>query len=378
MARLWSSLSRPTITGYSLALLSVSAATVGSEMLAPIREQSPFLFFLGAIYLTTWYGGKGPGLLSIAFSVLLADYFFIAPVHSVLIHDGGEWIRLGVFAGVAWLVSHHTQRLRASEEHAHALNRELEQRIEERTKTLEAANRQVQELDRQKSLWLAMACHELRTPLTSMKVSIDNLVGGIAGECNGRILSYLIRIQSNIDRLIRMANNFLDLTLIELDQITISRESFPIHDLVTDVLKEFEEVAISKDIVLRGVTNAVGKVYADRDKVEQILNNLVLNALKFTDSGGQVTLEVSLADAAMKISVMDTGCGIPQGKLEGIFEAFQRAREEDRKRGGAGLGLTIAKRLVELHGGHIWAESTVGQGSRFCFALPAAEPVRSM
>jgi signal transduction histidine kinase len=354
-------------------MLAVTTATVSTEMLEPIRERSPFLFFMGAICLTTWYGGRGPGLLSVIFSVLLADYFFITPVSSLHIHGWGEWTRLGVFSGVAWLIFSLTQRLRISEDRIQALNHELEQRIAERTKALEHANRELQELDRRKSLSLSVASHEFRTPLTSIKGSVDNLVAGIAGECNGRIRADLIRIQRNTDRLIRLTNNLLDLTLLESDTVTVSRESFHVHDVVTAVLSEFQELATSKGITIDTVMSGAEKVYADRDKVEEILNNLVHNALKFTQSGGQVTLEVSrLGDAAVEISVVDTGRGIPADKLERIFEKFQRARKEDAVHGGAGLGLTITKRLVALQGGHIRVESIVGQGSRFRFTLPTA------
>jgi len=149
---------------------------------------------------------------------------------------------------------------------------------------------------------------------------------------------------------------------LELDRVSVS-------EVISDVVKDFECMARTREIAIRASAVMDAPVRADRDRVEQVLHNLLHNALKFTPPGGEVVVQSHLTDnEKVTITVTDTGCGIAPGHEEKVFHKFHRAPSPVRE--GAGLGLAVTKSLVELHGGNIWVESEPGRGSKFSFTLP--------
>ncbi|MBI4839567.1 MAG: HAMP domain-containing protein [candidate division NC10 bacterium] len=289
------------------------------------------------------------------------------------------------------------------------LNLSLETKVADRTRelseantALEASHRQLQALDRLKSEFVSSVSHELRTPLTAIRMAVDNLLDGVTGEITPILQRYLTRIKNNTDRLVRLITDLLDLSRIEAGRIELHRAAVPVAEIMQEVAESLRPMAAQKGVELAVVP--VGSpllVFADRDKLQQILINLVENAVKFTSSGGRVTLrayqkaesttqkaeggEQQAADASVLpsagcllpsvvIEVEDTGQGIPPEELGAIFEKFHQVRRDGQgKAQGTGLGLPIAKSLIELHGGQIWVDSQVGRGSRFVFTLPAAD-----
>lgn len=252
----------------------------------------------------------------------------------------------------------------------------LEQRVVERTQELQAANDKLQELDRLKSAFVSIVSHELRTPMTSIKGYVENMLDGLTGALSEKQAYYLSRVKFNVERLTRMITDLLDLSRIEAGRVELMLAPHSVVELVTEITESLQPVAQSKSIALqyRHEGSSVS-VLCDRDKLHQILTNLIQNAVKFTPKGGEIRVETRMMDQAFaQVCVVDTGCGIPAHELPKVFERFYRGESVQVEQRGAGLGLAITKSLVELHGGRIWVESAVGQGSRFFFTLPIASP----
>jgi signal transduction histidine kinase len=252
------------------------------------------------------------------------------------------------------------------------LAQSLEQRVRQRTQELQTANERLQEMDRLKSAFVSMVSHELRTPMTSIKGYVDNLLDGVAGDLNEKHAYYLSRVKHNVERLTRMINDLLDLSRIEAGVVQLQVGPVSIHDLVTDVVEGFRTIAREKSITVQARhEKALPTVPGDRDKLYQVLTNLIQNAIKFTPRGGDVRISARRRDDGfVQVCVADTGCGIPSAECRKVFEKFYRGESAPPEAQGAGLGLAITKSLVELHGGQIWVESAPGQGSRFSFTLP--------
>ena len=235
----------------------------------------------------------------------------------------------------------------------------------------------LKELDKMKSAFVSNVSHELRTPLTAIKASADNMLDRLIGDLNAKQVGYLTRIKSNSDRLARLINDLLDLSTIEAGKIDLRPANLPLVTLVKEAAESLRPVAAEKLINLTVMSADPGVIaWADRDKVIQVLMNLIGNALKFTPTRGEVTVAVAKNSAAwMQISVTDTGPGIPAEEVNKVFGRFyQIGQAGTQKTQGTGLGLAISKALVEMHGGKIWVESEAGKGSTFSFTLPAEQP----
>ena len=250
-------------------------------------------------------------------------------------------------------------------------HKQMADELHQTLQRLEDANKRLEELDQLKSLSISVASHELRSPLTAIKGYIDNLLEGVAGTLSDQVIYYLTRIGYNTDRVIRLTNMLLDLSRIEAGEMPLDLDDVSIAQVITDVLRDFEPTARSKAITMQALDLVAVPVRADRHRLEQVLHNLIHNALKFTPTRGDVVVQSHLtADEEVTITVADTGCGIPPGHQEKVFLKFHRAPSPVQE--GVGLGLAITKSLVELHGGRIWVESEPGRGCKFFFTLPVA------
>jgi len=238
--------------------------------------------------------------------------------------------------------------------------------------------RRLRELDKMKSDFVSNVSHELRTPLTAIKGSADNMLDGITGALNEKQTRYLGRIKSNADRLGRLITDLLDLSKIEAGKIDLKPADLPVNLLVKEVADVLRAVAAEKLIGLEVARfDEQAHVWADRDKVVQILMNLVGNALKFTPPHGRVTIAIDHAGSEwVKLSVADTGPGIPPLEAAKIFDKFYQMEQSNKQKAqGTGLGLAISRALVEMHGGKIWIETGIDCGSVFSFTLPARRPL---
>ena len=228
------------------------------------------------------------------------------------------------------------------------------------------------EIDRAKSEFVSTVAHELRTPMTSIKGYTDLVFSGAAGEVSESQKSFLAVVKSNADRLSELVAELLDLSRIEAGQVVLRREPLKLGLVIDDVVMSLRNLAKEYQVMVdTQVPTGLPPVNADRNRVVQVLINLVGNACSYTPAGGSVVVSVRRIDSMLQTDVTDTGIGIPRNQTDRIFERFERGDHElVRQRPGTGLGLPIAKSIVEVHGGHIWVESEVNQGSTFSFTLP--------
>jgi signal transduction histidine kinase len=236
---------------------------------------------------------------------------------------------------------------------------------------LETAEQQQRELDILRRELIAWVGHDLRMPLTSIRVIVEALADGVV-EDPATIERYLQTAQRHIRSLSRLLEDLFDITQIDAGGMKLDRHANSIRDLISDTIEAFSTSARRQEIRLDGSTDpGVDPVFMDVPKIERVLANLINNALKHTPAGGVVHVSASATGEGAQVEVRDTGEGIPAEDLPYVFERFYRC-EEDRCRdnGGAGLGLAIAKGIVEAHGGTIGIESTVGEGTRVWFTLP--------
>jgi sigma-B regulation protein RsbU (phosphoserine phosphatase) len=251
------------------------------------------------------------------------------------------------------------------------LSRALEEKVSQRTAQLEEANRQLRELDRLKSDFVSTVSHELRTPLTSIRSLSESLLA-IPDMARERQEELLGIIAEESQRLSRMIGQLLDLSRIEAGKMEWRLEILDLGEVVAQAVKTNRSLFQDKGIALAlDVSEKGPQVLADRDKIVQVLTNLLSNAAKFTPPGGKTWVRAfQQADQAV-VEVEDTGIGIPSGQAEAIFERFRQVGDTlATKREGAGLGLPISREIVHSHGGSLTVRSESGQGSCFRMTLP--------
>lgn len=259
---------------------------------------------------------------------------------------------------------------------------------------IQKTNIKLEKLEKLKSEFISIVSHELRTPLTSIKNSLEMMLSGRMGEITQIQDNFLNLAKRNVDRLAGIINDLLDLSKIEAGKMEYRFEQLNILEPVKFVMSTFENLADKKNIYLSLDSGKDEfKVYGDTNRIEQILNNLVSNAIKFTPNNGKVTVTVEEINAEnidnkklcddllklglnptqdyVKVTVEDTGIGVKEDDIPKVFDKFQQIESSlSREVGGTGLGLPIAMQLIEAHRGKIWLESEVEKGSKFSFVIP--------
>lgn len=255
------------------------------------------------------------------------------------------------------------------------LTQHLEERIEQRTQELSRANAQLQDHDRRRSMFLSVVSHELRTPMTAIRSFAENMLDGVTGPLTELQRTYLTRIQHNVSRLGRIIAQLLDWSRLDTNKVELRVEEVCIQQIATIAADSLQMVASEKNVALViEPIESFPTIRGDRDKLEQILWNLIGNAIKFTPPGGRVTVEFCESPPGfIQTCIADTGCGIDSSHLPNIFDEFSRVPSAMPTAQGAQLGLCITKTLVTMHRGRIWVQSRPGAGSRFYFTLPIAE-----
>jgi signal transduction histidine kinase len=231
---------------------------------------------------------------------------------------------------------------------------------------LEIVNREFKEMDETRMKFIGIASHELKTPLTAIKANIDFILSEKEGAVPEHMKSYLLTIQRNTNRIQMRMDQMLDISRMKSDRLLFNREQILLSEVISGYVNEVAHV--EKNISTQIDIAPDLTLYADRTALHDIFINLLSNAFKFTGDGGRITIAAGQKDRSVLIEIRDTGMGIPEDKIQMIFDEFYQV--EGGKHGGAGLGLAIAKRLVEEHGGNIWVESQLGKGSTFYFTLP--------
>lgn len=237
---------------------------------------------------------------------------------------------------------------------------------------LATQSRELEEVSRHKSEFLASMSHELRTPLNAVIGFSEVLLDRMFGDLNERQEEYLRDIWNSGRHLLELLNEILDLSKVEAGQMVLEPTTFRVGDALEYVMSLVRERAALHGITLELTTaEDVGSIEADELRFKQVVLNLVSNAVKFTPDGGRVTVSATRQDGdQLAVAVTDTGVGVPPEDRERIFESFQQGGRGAPKEEGTGLGLTLSRRIVELFGGRLWLESVVGDGSTFGFVIP--------
>lgn len=228
-------------------------------------------------------------------------------------------------------------------------------------------------LERLRQEFVANVSHELKTPLTSIKGFVETLLGGALRDA-AKSEGFLKMMEEDADRLKRLIDGLLELSKLESRELELRREPVDLKKEIDKVIAAFEPLLKEKKIAVenRLSQNGPGRVSADRDKLKQVLVNLLDNAVKFNREGGRVIFTVQSEGGETKVFVEDTGIGIPPEAVPRIFERFFRVdKARSRDLGGTGLGLAIVKHIIEAHGGEVSCQSKPGQGSTFSFTLPS-------
>ena len=264
------------------------------------------------------------------------------------------------------------ERTRQLEENVKELNRtrtsslRMFEELQAVRRELEMVNREFKKMEEITMKFIGTASHELKTPLTAVKANIDFILSEKEGRIPENLKPYLMTIQRNTTRIQMRMDQMLDLSRIKSDRLFFNREQILLSELIGGYINEV--MPVDKHLSLRIDIPPDLRIFADRNALHDIFINLLSNAFKFTGDGGQISILAGQRNQSILVEIKDTGMGIPEDKLQMIFDEFYQV--EGGKHGGTGLGLAIAKRLVEEHGGNIWVESQLGKGSTFCFTLP--------
>ena len=261
------------------------------------------------------------------------------------------------------------------------LNESLQQRVDEATAELKERYEQLKELDRTKSQFLSMASHELKTPITAMSGflqvglrRIRRLLEADSSEEQIRagmrsVLDQLDVVYRQTGKLARLIDELLDVSRIQTGRIEFRYGDVDVGELAQEIVTRMQLTTTTHQISLQN--GETGQIVADRDHLEQVLNNLLTNAIKYSPAGGPIAVDVDRVEEGVRIAVRDSGIGIAAKELDAIFGLFYRSPDRAaRDAAGMGLGLYISKEIVSRHGGRIWVESVPEKGSTFYVLLP--------
>ncbi len=342
---------------YGVAAGAIVVCTLLRRAMHPLLGfDVPFLFYFPGLMFAGWYGGFGPGFLATVLSGLLGQFLFSEPRFVLL--STSSTVRLVSFLATGTFIS-------LLNEARHRSARALRQAWQE----AEAANRLKDE-------FLATLSHELRTPLNSI-VGWTHILLSPAGR--DQLELGLRAIERSALAQVRLVDNLLDVSRMVSGGMSLEPRPTALAPVIEGAVEDVRPAAEAKQIRLRPSLDAgEGIVIADPERLRQAVWNLLANAVKFTDRGGEVDVRLRQEGSRAEIEVADTGVGIPPEFLPHVFERFRQLDSSTtRSQGGLGLGLAIARHLVELHGGTLQARSGgEGQGSTFVVSLPLASPAR--
>ena len=338
---------RSSVPRYALALIATTIALGATLALRRYGPTPSFLFFVPAVAVSAWYGGTGPSVLATAVSLLLIDLNFLVPGASLAV-DRVEAMEIIAFIVVAATITATMQALHRSRTLAESRSTELK-RV------------------------LGVVAHDLRNPLNLLITTTDLLLEEDLDRARRKeLVEVALRAGRQMNRLI---GDLLDTVRLQSGKVPLDLENLAVNAIFRQADETFRPDAEKRRIRFDVIPPDDGiAVRADPLRVSQVVGNIVGNAIKFTPSDGRVSLKATPERERVLIQVIDTGPGIAPADIEHLFDNFWQAKNGDRS--GVGLGLAIAKSVVEAHGGRIWCESRVGAGSTFSFTLPRAAEMR--
>jgi len=227
------------------------------------------------------------------------------------------------------------------------------------------------ELEKVRTDFIATISHEFKTPLTSIMMGVGLILEKNVGDINEKQEELLDTIKEEAEKLTELVTDLLKLSKIQSDQAVYDIKIYSINEIARDCIKNYSSQAKNSDIALyKSIEEGLPNVIVDKAKITWVLNNLVSNALKYTNSGGEIVIGALIDEGKMKVFVKDNGTGIPREYHQRIFEKFVKISAYDTEFLSSGIGLSISKGIVEAHSGTIWCESEVNKGSTFIFTLP--------
>ena len=334
-----------------------------------LGDAAPLLMFTLSVMVAAWYGGLGPGLLATALGAILGEYFFIEPLYSFRIHSVAELIVVSIFLGIGIAISILSQtRLSLLAKRQRLLASEQDAR-----NAAEDSRRAAEDANRLKDEFLSTVSHELRTPLTAITGWAQMLRSGrLDAAKSARALETILRSARSQSEII---DDLLDVSRLITGKMRLYVAPLKLGSVIHTAVEAVRPAAEAKGVHLSVLLDpAAEAVSGDAERLQQVVWNLLSNAVKFAPTGGRVEVKLVRADSHFEIIVADNGQGIKSEFLPYVFERF---RQEDggmsRRQGGLGLGLAIARHIVELHGGTVHAASEgLGKGATFTVALPIA------
>ncbi len=246
-----------------------------------------------------------------------------------------------------------------------------------RDRALSCANERLREIDKIKSEFVSVAAHQLRTPLSGIKWSLDMIAKGYLGPINEKQKSIILKTYETNDRMILLVNNLLNTERIESGTTEINYKKVDLKELIVDVLYYIKPMANDKNITINTSSDKdVVTVKVDSDKMKEVFQNIIENSVKYTKENGNIDIDMFIQKNNVVVSVSDNGIGIPDGYKDKVFEKFYRADNARKiKTEGSGLGLYVAKEIVERHGGTLSFESEEGIGTTFYISIPVFNEV---
>lgn len=351
--------------GYPTALASVAAVSVLISLVEQYAHLANIsMLYLVAVLATASAFGSGPAVLAAVAAFFTFNWFFVKPVHTLTVAEPSEWVTLVLFLVTAVVTGQLAagQRRRATEAEQREQEAVLRARLQEQAAETEILRR----ADELKDALLNAVSHNLRTPLASIITWAGSLRSKDLAWSEVERREMAEAIEHEASRLNHIVGNLLDLSRIEGGGLKPAKEWHDLKSLVDDVAGRIGPVSDGHDLEVR-VPDDLPPVPLDRVQIDQVLSNLVENAVKHTPSGTRVRISAESRVGEVEIAVEDTGPGIPGRAVARLFEPF--FRDDGAPPGGVGLGLPVARGLVEGHGGRMWAEEGKG-GARFVFTLP--------
>ena len=362
---------RSTPARYALGLVATAVALVGTLVLKQDGPTPSFLFFVPAVAVAAWYGGIGPSALTTVLSLLLIDLNFLAPGGSLSL-DRIEGLEIVAFIVVAATITLTMEALHRALALAEQRARELKVLNDEVGRSYDAEREKRHDaelLANAREEVLGVVAHDLRNPLNLIITTTDLLLeNNVEATRQHEMLDIAMRAGKQMNRLI---GDLLDTVRLQAGKFSLDLEDVSLAAIFRQATESLRPAAEKRGVRFEPIPPDDGIVVrADPLRVSQLVGNVVGNAIKFTPPNGSVRLQASRDGGCVVVQVADTGPGIPADEIPHLFDNFWQARSNDHR--GVGLGLAIAKGVVEAHGGRIWCESTVGAGSKFFFTLPVA------
>lgn len=375
--------------GYLVSVLGTAAVTV---ILIPFREHinstTTALAYLLAVLFVALFWGSGPALLASVVGVLCFNFFFLPPLYTLDIAHSENWIALFAFFTTALVVGQLSARAKRRAEEAERSENEIERLYKELRTAFERASQAeaLKQSERLKSALLDAVTHDLRTPLTSIKASITTLLDEarapeFALDKEAR-LEMLQVIDEESDRLNRFISGLIDLARIDAGELHLRRQWGTIDEIVSTALARAQPLTQDHEVEVQ-IDEELPAVRVDERAVSEVVYTLVDNAAKYSPAGTRIKISAGVSNGMVKMAVEDQGEGVPLDLRERVFDKFFRAtRDGDvstRQPSGTGMGLAIAKGIVEAHEGKIWIESAIdGHGTRVVFTLPVGDDEKSV